>query len=354
MIGETMALYSFDVGTRYKREQVSEIVGDGGVTTGNWSTGYPQKNGATFIFCNVGNAGQTGHDYDNRFDGQDLVWRGRTGSKNGHSSIQQMTSPDAEVHVFWRSGGRDPFTYAGLATAVDISDEIPVRIRWKLSQASAVPSPSQTTRRLAASTLNKVGPEHIWKAVQLLLQGHSDHPFADSTDYDVLAGNGHRLPPKAVFGVAAALALGYEVLPGHFTAGLLSPCFLAIAQAGFPVVPKQQPEEILPILGIEDQQWVEGKEKLVSHLRRERSRGASQAKRSQFKQQFGKLYCEKCGLDPVEHYGTIHAESCIEVHHKTVQVHEMDSYHLTTLDSLQCLCANCHRLEHRILKSIDA
>lgn len=345
-----MSQYTFEVGQKYKREHVSQQAGDGGDITGNWATGYPHKDGVTFIFANVGNPGQTGHDYDNYFDGPDLIWRGRTGSSRNQPSIQRMTTPDAEVHVFWRTGGRDLFTYAGLGRASKVTDEVPVRVRWKLSATKPALS-STRVERLPASELNKIRADHIWKAVQLLLNGYKEHPFADSIDYDVLADEGKRLPPKAVFGIAAKLALGFEVVPAHFTAGLTSPCFRIIEEAGFPIIAKNEKETKPQGLSFEDQQWTEGKEKLVTHLRRERKRGAAQAKRSQFKADFGKLVCEKCGLDPVEKYGTPHAEACIEVHHKDVQVQNMLSNHITTLDSLQCLCANCHRLEHRLLRA---
>lgn len=345
-----MARHEFKVGQQYKREEVSEQVGDGGVTSGNWSTGYPHKDGVTFIFCNVGNPGQTGPGYDNQFDGADLIWRGRTGSSKRNDSIRRLTKPGSEVHVFWRSHGRDPFTYAGLGQAVEVSDEIPVRVRWKLGDPAKRIPPSPPTERLPASELNKVNAEHVWQAVQTLLHGDTDHGFAASIDYDVLTDDGRRLPPKAVFGLAAKLALGFQILPAHFTAGLSSPCFTIIENAGFPIVAKDQQDDEPPTLSSEDQQWTEGKAKLVSHLRRERSRGASKAKRSQFKKDFGKLYCEKCKLDPVDTYGTIHAESCIEVHHRDTHVSDMNNAHATTLASLQCLCANCHRLEHKLLR----
>jgi len=131
-----MSKYTFIVGEKYKREYVSEQAGDGGDITGNWGTGYPHKDGVTFIFANVGNPGQTGHDYDNYFDGNDFVWRGRTGSTRHQPSIRRMTTLGAETHVFWRTGGRDLFTYAGLGKAVEITDEVPVRVRWKLDVAA--------------------------------------------------------------------------------------------------------------------------------------------------------------------------------------------------------------------------
>lgn len=342
-----MTKYSFTVGQKYKREQISQQAGDGGDITGNWATGYPHKDGVTFIFANVGNPGQTGHDYDNYFDGPDLIWRGRT---QRQPSIQRMIAAGAETHVFWRTGGRDLFTYAGLGEALSITDEVPVRVRWRLNSPSTAVSTQSPSQRLPASELNKVRPEHIFEAVQLLLSGYAEHHFAPSTDYDVLTEEGQRLPPKAVFGLAAAQALGIEIGPYHFTAGLTSPCFRLIQDAGYRIIPKDGDTPKVPLADSEDESWTEGNTKLVTHKKRERSPAAAKAKKSQFKAKHGKLFCEKCGMIPAEHYGTPHAESCIEVHHKDTQIHAMTADHRTTLDSLQCLCANCHRLEHKLLR----
>lgn len=346
-----MNKYNFAIGQKYKREQISQQAGGNGETSGNWATGYPSVEGVTFIFANVGSPGQTGHDYDNFFDGNDLIWRGRTGSARHQPSIVRITSPDSEVHVFWRSGGRDLFTYAGLGRAVEVSDEVPVRVRWQLySSGKDVPTPP-SPKRLPASELNKVRPDHIYNAVLLLLTGYSDHPFAPSTDYDVLTDDGHRLPPKAVFGIAAQSALGIKIGPYHFTAGLDSPCFRSIQNAGFRIVSKgddQFPD--FPSSDTQDQSWTEGNIRVVTHKRRERSTAAIKAKKSQFKAEHGKLFCEQCNLDPVAHYGTEQAESCIEVHHRDTQVQHMTAGHGTTLAALQCLCANCHRLEHKRIR----
>lgn len=349
-----MSKYNFTVGYKYKREQVSQLAGDGGDITGNWATGYPHKDGVTFIFANVGNPGQTGHDYDNFFDGPDLIWRGRTGSTRHQPSIRRMTATGAETHIFWRTGGRDLFTYAGLGEAIDITDEVPVRVRWRLYSASTINSASASIRRLPASELDKIRADHIFEAVQLLLSGYSAHPFAQSTDYDVLTEEGQRLPPKAVFGIAATRALGIDVGPYHFTAGISSPCFRIIQEAGYQIIPKDGQVSEVPPLDLKDQSWSEGSTTLITHKKRERSRAAVKAKKIQFRAIHGKLFCEKCNLDPVAYFGTVHAESCIEVHHKDVQVQHMANEHITTLHSLQCLCANCHRLEHALLKAAQS
>lgn len=346
-----MRQYTLVVGQTYKRSEIKAALGlDPQMKGGPWDTGYAERNGADFIFCNVGSPGRTGHDYDNFFDGGDLVWRGKTNSHKGQPTIRRMTAPDAEVHVFWRADERDPFTYAGLGKAVDVTDEVPVRVRWRFGERYSN-GDSRSQERLPVEVLNTVSPEYVWSAVQKLLSGYGAHQFGESTDYDLIADDGIRLAPKAVFGVAASLALGFEVLPKHFSGGEGSPCFRLLRSAGYDVVGKNEPAHTTDTaLSNEEQEWAEGRAVLVRHLLRERARGLSPAKKAQFKREHGKLYCERCGLDPVDHYQTQDGEACIEVHHHAVQVQDMPEDHRTRLDAVQCLCANCHRLVHRLLK----
>lgn len=138
--------------------------------------------------------------------------------------------------------------------------------------------------------------------------------------------------------------------PKHFSGGASSACFQLLREAGYQVVrksgePVDQPGETEPSDG-----WSEGKTRLSFHLKRERSQALSRAKRAQFRRAHGKLMCERCSIDPVAEYGTEHAEACIEVHHSTTHVSKMDAGHVTTLNDLQCLGANCHRLVHRELR----
>lgn len=100
-----------------------------------------------------------------------------------------------------------------------------------------------------------------------------------------------------------------------------------------------------------DSEWLEGNRALRTHLTRERSAGLARAKKIAFARQHGRLFCERCKLDPVKTYGTKMAEACIEVHHATTQVHDMGERHITRLGDLQCLCANCHRLTHARLRA---
>lgn len=205
--------------------------------------------------------------------------------------------------------------------------------------------------RLPADQLRKVTSEYIWQAVQILLEGGTAEDFGPSTDYDLLVDQGVRLAPKQVFGLAATAALGFTVRPLHFTAGLGTVCFELLESAGYRVVPKG--DEVEPVdlpLDNEERAWAEGRRELVQHFRKERAPGLSNAKKAEFRRKHGKLFCESCQVDPTEFYGEL-GEACIEVHHHAVQVAEMGNNHKTTLEDLLCLCANCHRIEHRRLRA---
>ncbi|WP_177454433.1 hypothetical protein [Pseudomonas sp. Irchel 3E13] len=208
----------------------------------------------------------------------------------------------------------------------------------------------RSLERLPAEVLRGVTAEYIWRAVQDLISGIDSPGFAESTDYDLIVDEHLRLPPKAVFGLAATRALGFQILPRHFTAGVNSVCFQLLEDAGFRIVPKGalMADPVLPSL-YEDQVWTEGQSRLVAHLRKERAPGLSIAKKAEFKKNHGRLYCERCKMDPVETYGAENGEACIEVHHRTVQIAQMAPRHLTSLEDLQCLCASCHRVVHREL-----
>ncbi|HEV2817809.1 MAG TPA: hypothetical protein VGW40_11400 [Allosphingosinicella sp.] len=142
-----MVATSFQTGQLFTRAQVAAHIGlpldrrKGG----HWDTGYSRWNDEFFIFCNVGVAGTTGHDYPNRWAGKDLIWSGKTNSRKDQPFVRAMLSGARPVHLFWRGELRTPFTYAGLCTAAEVADTIPVRVRWSFE--TVVP----TTQELAPS-----------------------------------------------------------------------------------------------------------------------------------------------------------------------------------------------------------
>ena len=204
--------------------------------------------------------------------------------------------------------------------------------------------------RLSVATFDRVSEDHIWRAVEQLVSGRVKHSFGESTHYDVIADDGSRLPPKAVFGVAASDALGVEVEPRHFMGGLNSRCFKAITEAGYPIVRKG--DDVPPDEAPQDpkeRKWVEGRLGFVTHLHRERARGLAQTKKRAFRREHGRLYCERCGLEPEGIYGCDAGEACIEVHHKQ-PLDGGTTVRMTRLKDLMCVCANCHRIIHYELR----
>jgi hypothetical protein len=221
---------------------------------------------------------------------------------------------------------------------------------------------ASTLKRLPAEQLRRVRHEHVHSAVARLLAGEDADNFDPSRDYDAMTTAGDRLAPKKVFALALEDALGVEIFPSHFSAGWKTPCFDILEDAGLFIVPKdgsaarpkpseyrvkQALEEIAPT--DEERTWIEGNPRIVSHLKKERDPGLARSKRKVFIAAHGKLFCERCELDPAEEYGVEAGDACIEVHHHQVQVADMQPGHETSLDDLKCLCSNCHRVLHRAL-----
>jgi 5-methylcytosine-specific restriction enzyme A len=124
-------------GRTYTRKEVLVAIGVSPVPTGgNWYTGYTSFRGAHFIFCNVGAAGRTGHDYPNQWITRTrLRWLGKTGSKSTSPQVMAMTRGDEPVYLFYRSDNRASFTFAGKVRAIELRDTRPVEVVWEFSPA---------------------------------------------------------------------------------------------------------------------------------------------------------------------------------------------------------------------------
>lgn len=205
--------------------------------------------------------------------------------------------------------------------------------------------------RLPASDLRKISEADIWSAIVRLRNGEADHGFDDPLEYELIAEDGRRLPPKAVFGLAASEALGFPVRPMNFTGGIGTVCFELLEAAGWAIVPKGGVDSDPADIHTEDREWAEGDERRLAHLRRERHPGVTKAKKAEMLRAHGKLFCESCGLDPIVEFGP-DGEACIEVHHRATEVARMTPGHLTKLADVECLCANCHRVRHRQMKRV--
>lgn len=209
----------------------------------------------------------------------------------------------------------------------------------------------RSSLRLPAADLRRVTEGHVWSAIEQIRGGAATHAFDESQDYDLITDDGTALPPKAVFGLAASLALGYRVQPVNFTGGLGTTCFDILEAAGWQIVSKdaRAPAEAT-VLDPEAAAWAEGDARRITHLRRERHPGVARAKKAQMRELHGRLFCEDCRMDPLDVFGGPEGEACIEVHHRDTEVAQMAPGHFTKLSELECLCANCHRVRHRRIR----
>lgn len=71
---------------------------------------------------------------------------------------------------------------------------------------------------------------------------------------------------------------------------------------------------------------------------------ARKLKIENFKAINGRVYCEVCGIED---------EVVLDVHHDKVSVAEMEDGHVTKLEDLRVICANCHRKVHGNKITVD-
>jgi 5-methylcytosine-specific restriction enzyme A len=128
----------FERDNRYSRADVKAAAGLArSAKGGDWDTGVVEHDGEFLIFTNVGTKGRTGHAYGNRWEGAELRWFHKRGSHLGWKSVERLLADDAIRHVFWRSDNADPFTYAGLALALEVVDTSPVEFLWGFADTTA-------------------------------------------------------------------------------------------------------------------------------------------------------------------------------------------------------------------------
>jgi EVE domain len=89
----------------------------------------------------------------------------------------------------------------------------------------------------------------------------------------------------------------------------------------------------------------EGRQQVVAHRRRERSRYLVKRKLSEFRRVHGSLYCEVCALPERGRYPEALASSVFEVHHTSPPASAATPCR-TTLADLAVVCASCHRAIH--------
>lgn len=84
-----LSMHPFRVGRQYTRRAVFGIIGVPPDTKGGkWFIGSAQHHGDWFIFATFGDVARTGHDYQNRWEGRQFHWLGKTGSRISQPTIR--------------------------------------------------------------------------------------------------------------------------------------------------------------------------------------------------------------------------------------------------------------------------
>lgn len=208
----------------------------------------------------------------------------------------------------------------------------------------------------------KLTSKHVREAAKRWDREPGRGGFRTGTLYEVRI-NGKSYPPKAIASYAFAAAGNKELAPSEFAGAYGGKWHKALEKAGFKPTLKSQRKtgstpkkpatlERVEISAIDDEDtYPEGqlRAKLRTHLEMERVRDPAviaKAKNNR-KKRDGCLRCEVCNFDFAKIYGD-KGDGYIEGHH-TFPVHRMSPEgQPTTVNDIALVCANCHRMLHRI------
>ncbi len=150
-------MYPFFTGSEYRKKDIFRIIGIPENTKGGtWDTGYHRLGNDFFIFCNVGVPGRTGHDYDNKFIGDDLYWFAKNGTRLDQKTIVKLLNPIGNIYIFYRTDSSLPFTYAGTGRPKSFKDSTPVQITWEITTSCDEIDKAKVTKKLYAGATKSV------------------------------------------------------------------------------------------------------------------------------------------------------------------------------------------------------
>lgn len=184
----------FVVGALYTRFDILARLGMPVKRGGDPFTGYFRSGREFFLFPTIGEAGATGHNYDNGWEGDVLRWYAKNDTRLSHPIIQQMLSDEANVHIFAREHQREPFRYEGFGRAVSFEDQSPVLIRWSVSGRSDALARSPVVhfdgsyREGARQTVTLSKPERDPLARAACIAHHGDKCCVCGFDFGVVFG----------------------------------------------------------------------------------------------------------------------------------------------------------------------
>lgn len=109
--------------------------------------------------------------------------------------------------------------------------------------------------------------------------------------------------------------------------------FLSVARTMPNATPEKEEHEVYP--------QFENRQVITSHLQRERSSYLATERKN-----YDDYECQVCGLRFEDDYGTL-GEGFAEAHHR-IPLHRLNGTIKTRMKDLATVCANCHRMLHRM------
>lgn len=206
--------------------------------------------------------------------------------------------------------------------------------------------------RVSPSSTNKNHPDII--EVSNLLQSLPIHPassrgteFRNPAGVYMKLGNFLRFDPSYTGkGLSAGSKLD-EVVWNEFASEhpRLKEVASIIRNASPTLLPPQSKNEDTEIIN-EDEEFPEGRILTRLHRQRERNQNAIRKKKKLVINTLGKLECEVCKFDFADFYGNI-GIGFAECHHNK-PLSELSKGSKTKFSDLSIICANCHRVIHKI------
>ena len=117
----------FTVGRPYSKNDIYKVLNvPDDKKKGAWDTGYRKWQKDLYIFSNIGTSGRVGADYNNYWNGDELIWYAKP---NGHL-VKDFLNPQGDIFLFTRSHNKSPFIFQGKVVAKSVHYQKPVQITW--------------------------------------------------------------------------------------------------------------------------------------------------------------------------------------------------------------------------------
>ncbi len=122
----------FKTGQQYSPRELRQTLGlPQEASGGGWFAGYQRHGEAFYVFATIRlRGGRAKAERRDHWEDEVLFWSAKGDARWNDPEIRELSRGKRPVHIFFRSGGEGPFTYAGAGTAKEVRDTVPATILW--------------------------------------------------------------------------------------------------------------------------------------------------------------------------------------------------------------------------------